>query len=331
MDFNNFNLVTFILLVRKWKKFLLTVTIAALLVSTVVALLLPNYYRSTVKFYPYTIKASDPRLAFSSRDYEIIGEDEDFERVLSIATSRRMNEFLTEKFDLFNHYDIDREKERYPYTKLAEELKDNYKIKKTEKGIEITVEDKDPEFASEMANTIVHQIEKINSELITERNVNMSELYKSFLNDSRKQISMINDSIIKLRAGYSIDDFTKENSLLAYNKRNAKIKPTDVSSSDEYMSLKKNFELIKNFDTQMQELSKELAAYELMYNQAVSSLEKPFKTLLIIEEATPSEKKAKPFRSLIILLSTLGALILVLLGIMCVEYYQKEIKQALAK
>ncbi|MFN6945122.1 MAG: hypothetical protein ACK4ND_09250 [Cytophagaceae bacterium] len=306
-------------------------TLSVFFLSIIITLILPNYYKASVRFYPYTIKASDPRLAFTGLDYEVIGEDEDFERIISIGTSRRMYEYLIKKFELYNHYEIDSTKIRFPYTEITKQLKDNYEIRKTDKGLQVTVYDRDPVFSANMANTIVEEIEKINTELIMYRNLSMVDLYKNFIDNSHKQIQTINDSIITLRQGSSLDEFNAENKVLAFNKRGSKINTSSISSAEEVLNFKKNFELIKRFDTQIQELSKELAAYELMYTQSVSALSNPFKTLVVIEEAVPAERKAKPVRSLIVLLSTIGAFILFILAILCIEYYQTELKKILSE
>ena len=148
-----------------WFVAVVTVTV------TVVALFLPKWYQSTASVFPAekadllgglegiasVAKALSPAKALSA-----LGGNPETDRYLAILKSRTvLNEVIT-KFDLVQVYQIT----SYPGEKTMKELLSNAEFTLEPEGyITISVYDKDPQRAADMANFFVERLNKTNTEL----------------------------------------------------------------------------------------------------------------------------------------------------------------------
>ena len=146
-----FNLIDLVRTLLKWKWQIFWVTFAAAVTSIIVALwVLLVYYKSTALFYPTNQGITDRSSLFSTSGGEnrvdYFGTKNDANRVLSIAYSAPIIDFMINHFKLYDHYDIDTSANRYWRTKVKRKFQNNYTAIKTERdAIEITIFDEDAE------------------------------------------------------------------------------------------------------------------------------------------------------------------------------------------
>jgi len=300
MEERTFNLISVIKVLLKWKIHIIIVTSIAAIASVIIALLLPDYYKSAVLFYPSNPKYFDPKALFSQEiDIDVFGIEEDVDRLITIGNASKVSFEMIEKFNLYKHYDIDTTTTSFYHTKVIDEFRDNVKIIKNEYGaVEIEVYDKDRFLAAEMANEMMAKIDYFNKESIINTTKSIVDIYKESLNNIKGEISILTDSL--------------ENTIRKYN----------PEVENEVI----NTELIKKRLEFLVEKHSELADG---YNKALSALNSSITSIYVIEEAGAAEKKSKPIRWLICVSSTLIACFCSIMAVLLIEYYQKEVRELL--
>lgn len=199
-SFRSGNLLVFI-----WGKRvpLLILTGIAAVVSAVVSLLITPKYASTVVLFPSSSTSVSEALLstsqFATNDLLEFGEEEEVERMLQILYSDRIRQELVDRFNLFDHYQIDPDS-KYRYSELYSEMNDNISFRKTEfMSIEIRVLDTDPGVAADMANTIAALIDSTIYDMQREKAREAFLLVKREYENLQNEIRTMEDSLVSLR------------------------------------------------------------------------------------------------------------------------------------
>ena len=128
-------------------KTLTAVGLLAAIASSGVALMLDEYYESTVVMFATSQNSLGEQFFEETKKNDLLayGETEDAERLLQILNSNRIQERVIEKYELFSHYDIDPE-EPGSGADMGLEFNQNVSASLTRYGsIQIRVYDTDPE------------------------------------------------------------------------------------------------------------------------------------------------------------------------------------------
>jgi len=303
-----FNLVELARILLKWKKPLAIVIVLGAIGSVVVALLLPNYYRSTAVFYPTNPSMTDRQVLFSTEPkenyVEYFGTKKDVERVLTIAKSAALANHIIEQFNLYEHYDIDPEEDRYPQTAVAKEFNGNYSVKKTElAAIEISMLDKDREMAAQMVEAILTRIDEINKQMIGRDKQNIMAMFEEQLKSKQKEVDERTDSLAYLAEIYNIRQITY------IDGENHYYTGTSPKGIEEFKVLQKIHE----------NAVLELNTLSMLYHQYQMSATDNTSSLQVVERPAPAEKKAKPVRWLICVVSTISITFFSLIGVVLAE------------
>jgi tyrosine-protein kinase Etk/Wzc len=167
-------LIDFLQVVTRHRRFISRFVLVATLGTIVVALLLPKWYKSTASVFPAekadllggldgiasVAKAFSPSRALSS-----LGANPETDRYMAILKSGTVIGAVIEKFDLVHVYDIS----SYPGERTAKELMSNVDFTvESEGNITISVYDRDPQRAADMANFFVEMLNKTNTELMVQ-------------------------------------------------------------------------------------------------------------------------------------------------------------------
>jgi tyrosine-protein kinase Etk/Wzc len=106
---NRDNLLGVLGTIYRWRKALRNACLIALLGSIGIALWMDTYYKATTIFYPSNQDLSKPELIFGGtiKVTEYFGTDKDVDRILEIAASNELVDYMIGRFGLFNHYGID--------------------------------------------------------------------------------------------------------------------------------------------------------------------------------------------------------------------------------
>ncbi|MNJ83186.1 Chain length determinant protein [compost metagenome] len=298
------------LFVTLWakRKILIIVTTAGLIVSTLVAFLMTPLYRSTAIVFPAatsTVSFSEQRNAkASSMDF---GEEEQAEQLIQILQSSKVRDKVVQQFDLMKHYNIDASDANKHY-KLVKEYNSHILFVRTRYGsIQIDVLDKDAQLAADMANKIVDLIDTVKNEMVMERTVPAFEINKRKKEQLERDKEAVLNQLDSLAALGVVPLEGRANLFQAYvEAKNPEDKADFKRRIDinlEFGAVFDGLEYVRN------EKIMKLADFALSYEQAESDANTQFNHKFIVERAVVADKKDKPKRLIIMILSTFGTFV----------------------
>ncbi|ALD21246.1 hypothetical protein [Hymenobacter sp. DG25A] len=204
-------------LLSRWKKPVLRALLLTLLVSTVVAFLLPNQYKSTAVFYPTAPQSTDPdQIVAEGAKLEPGGTAADLDRIITIGTSLPVAEQVVRKFNLKQHYGLGDDNTDKVHQAVLDKFSSNLSIIPSERdAIELTFIDQDKFLAAKVANTLVQIIDSINQQLTTENRRKVLALYQSRYAYLKTQYQLTRDSLVNSRKRYGVFGMDRESRYLA--------------------------------------------------------------------------------------------------------------------
>jgi len=330
--YNAFDLIEF-----AWeKKYILTgMTVIAAILSVVISLQMTDRFRSTVVLFPAASVSIAKNLvetssiSMDSRDIMSFGKEEDAERMLQILHSNQIKDYIVQKYNLMEHYDIDINKDKFPYTKLDIKYKGNIKFRRTEfQSIEISVLDEDPVYAADIANDIAAYIDSTIHKMQKERAIEAYKIVEKEYKLVQSEIEKLSVSIQKIRQLGVID---YESQAAALNQAYAQA----LSKSDNNAAriIQKKMNTLANYGGEYVELSKKLESeierlgqLKEKFAAAKVNVEQAVPHIFIVDEAKISERKAEPKRSIIVIVSTISSFAFILLFLLIIDNFKSEKK-----
>ena len=304
------------------RKKLLVFTFAAAVLSGVVAFLMTPLYLSTAVVFPAatsSVSFSEQRNAkAAAMDF---GEEEQAEQLVQILQSSRIRDKVVTEFDLMKHYQINANGAN-KYFKLNEAYNNHISFNRTRFGsIRIDVLDENPALAAKIANKIVDLIDTVKNEMIAERTV------PAFKVNERKLAQMKRDRDVILRKLDSLADLgvialdVRSNLFQAY---------VDSKNPEDRAELKKKIDINMKYGAMYDGLEYmrnekivKIEDFNISYEQAESDANAKFNHKFIVERAVKADKKEKPKRSVIILVSTVAAFFIGLFSLLLWEKYKE--------
>jgi len=323
-DFDSSNLVIFL---YKWRKPLFIVMMVALVGSWFFSLpwFITPKFKSTVIMFPASSSSISKSLlneqSVKGQDITAFGEDDQAEQLLQILNSNRIRNRIMRKFDLMRHYDIDSTSD-VKYSTLFKEYDNNITFRRTEfMAVQISVYDKDPQMAADIANTIASLLDSAKNDMMRQRSVKGFKVVAAEFNSMKAEKDKIVDSLIVL-GSLGVNDVEYQSQVLNQQfaiaimngNRTAQAalqKKLDVLGKygGIYMALKNSLE----FKTE------QLVLLETKYKQAKVDAEENLPQKFIVSDAYKAERKSYPLRWLIVMVSTITALFMSIIVIMVME------------
>jgi uncharacterized protein involved in exopolysaccharide biosynthesis len=314
-------------LIWEEKKMLFLITVSTIFISFIGSFLITPLFLSTAIVFPAgssNVSFSDQRNGNTAAMY--FGAKEQQEQLVQILQSSRIRDKVISKFNLLEHYEI-AENDKNKYYKLYKEYDSHFSFVQTRFGsIKIDVLDRDPELAKKMANSIVDFIDTVKNDMIRERTRPAFEINKRKMS----QMLQIRDSVFYLMDSLTrmgvVSEGVRSNLFQALvDSRNAKEKDKileKLAVNTEYGAHYNALELMRN------EIIAKIADFRVSYEQAESDANANFNHKFVVEKAIKSDKKEKPKRIIIVILSSLGALFFGVLFILIRQRFQKLKLQA---
>jgi tyrosine-protein kinase Etk/Wzc len=286
-----FNLIHVVRTLLKWKWHIVSVTFLAAIAAVIVSLyVMKPYYQSFALLYPTNQSMGDRAVLFGNKSGDseayYYGTKHDANRILTLATSSVLVQYIINEYNLAEHYKFKGKKYEATYT--TEKFMKLYKVYKTDKdAIRINLLDTDPELAATIVNDVVATIEYETSKPIQANKEQLARLFAEKASEKKSELEDLKEELLSLK-----------------------------SKSD-------NFEIKqKEYDFELAEyhnLADLASQYALAAKQQVPGVE-------VIEYAYPAERKLKPVRSIIVLSTVFITFILACLGAILVEeaLYIKE-------
>jgi hypothetical protein len=155
-------------LIAKWWKKIIVVMILSLLAAGIITFLKPHQFLSVTTAVPASSFASDKAKIFNENIqalYSTLGTPDDLDMILGTAKLDTLYLFVTDQFNLFDHYKM-KEKGSAARTKSAYLLKKNTKVMKSEYGeLKVKVWDTDKNLAPQLSNAIMEKLNSIHAAL----------------------------------------------------------------------------------------------------------------------------------------------------------------------
>jgi uncharacterized protein involved in exopolysaccharide biosynthesis len=211
---NPYNLLHLIGIVYRWRRQLLYFVLGAVLLTAVISLFIPNYYTASATFAP----ANEDKELFSkvgSKNNSLYGDEDAVDRALIFAESGPLVEFMIEEFKLSERYGIDASTPK-GQDKVARRFRKLYDVKKNEhSGIEVSIQDTDPQVAAQMIEKLLYKLERMYKEATQPNKKLLNQTYEASLKQKGEEVKALMDSLAFLRQRYGIYDPLRQAELLS--------------------------------------------------------------------------------------------------------------------
>jgi uncharacterized protein involved in exopolysaccharide biosynthesis len=314
------------LLLYMWKRKtpLIVVSFLAFIASVIVSLTITPKYRSTVIFFPSSSTSISKALISTSgggpaKDILQFGEEEETERLLQVLYSDEIREKLVEKYNLFEHYQIDPDS-RYKYTTLYSKMKENISFRKTEyMSVRIDVLDTDRKVAADIANEIASLLDSTMNRMQKKR---AREAYKIVEHYSLKdEISSLEDSLKTLgQLGVFNVEAQSQGLVELYLDAVSRGNRSQAERLGQQINVLAEHGGTYLFLTEfLENESARLSLLKEKYVEAKVDAEQNLSHTFIVNKGQEAEKKAYPKRSIIVIISTFSAFLFTLIVLVSID------------
>ncbi len=209
--------VEFLVMTVKYRKFLFWLVFISTIGATTYALLAPKWYKSVASVLP--AERTDFLSSLSGlnnlvKNFSATGGGlsaltslDESDKYVAIVKSATVRDDVIRKFDLRNVYDLE---DDY-YEKVIKEYESNVEIEIADEGnLTVTVYDKDPQRAADMANFMMERLNDINTELsITTAKANREFIEKRYLQNNH-EIDSLENAMQNFQTKYGIVSMTDQ-------------------------------------------------------------------------------------------------------------------------
>lgn len=294
---NYFNNATLLKVIFKWKWHIVAVTIIAALLGALFSgpMFITPKFKSEAVLYPNGLSE------FSDETYT--------EQMLQVMESQEIMDSVVEKFDLMNHYEIDKNY-KYAKTALIGEYRDRISISKTPyDAVKIKVLDKDPQIAYNIVNEIINQYNVKFGEIHKSKKYENARMFEqqlakkyAFIDSLKRELTKITNDGDMLNYLY----LSKGNSIAYFSDGNDSKKTGNVATA---------IALVELIATETADYTDVRHFYEEELRQAEGNMTYSN----IISRPYISDKKAYPVRWVIVALCGIGALLMSILTVAAIE------------
>lgn len=339
----------------QWRKPIIFTTIAGTLLAVIISLLLPVYFQAGTSFLALNPAQNSIAGVFGggNREIDIYGNGDDIDRLTAIAESDQLVDFMVRKFNLYEVYDIDSTKIRATES-VAKEFMDNYEVQKTPRDIlELSILDASPERAAAMATAAREKINELSVNLIKATQQRTAGSLQGELDLREKSLESINEELKKMRSKSGIYDTQAQGEALAtqsstitgnlartraklnsYRQRGGRgardsIAKLEVSLAGlessrmvldtQLTKLNESIGPLNSLEEERSRLNNALTYDRIRLKQLKTLLRTEQRALEVVEEAKEPVVKAKPKRSVIVLVGMIFSFLAALIGILIIE------------
>ncbi len=296
--------------IKRNKKTLLITFVASAIVSAIVSLFLPNYYKSQVLFLPSAVNSMSKSILNTGDklDPYLFGTEKESEYILEMLGSGEILGKTIAKFNLKEHYGI-KDKGGLGEELVRLKLEKNIDIKRSDfLGVKLSVWDKDPKMAASIANYMSEQLEELRYQMKKAK----ADSIRVCLERSKQRVEaalkryMDSASVVMEKSNVYDPETFADRVMQEMSKQIAAGNTAGVQRLEDKMAhLIKYAPDLKRF-IDLYRVEKELMEkWSDSYEQAVVDLEANIPTDYVVEHAYPSETKDRPKRSIIVIISAL--------------------------
>ncbi|WP_133273457.1 GumC domain-containing protein [Hymenobacter radiodurans] len=346
--------------IHRWRNLVLTAVLLALVVSAVVAWMLPNIYRSTAVFYPTNPETTDPdRIVKEGGRLQLGGRAEDLDRIITIGQSQPVAQLIVKRFNLYERYGVGEPGTEKADQAVLDKYNNNLNIVHNDRdAIELTFQDRDKIQAANIANALVQVIDSINQRLTLENRGSIISLYENQTQFLEKQYAQVRDSLQQARKRYGIFGSLSSENETGYESRYLakELAETETElrraegelaagggSAARVAGLRRAFrgltesdggnvinlesyvagaDLVTTLYARFEDIQKRLITARATYEDARLAISSEISSIYVVQKAYPAIRKAAPVRSLIVISSVLITFVLSVIFITLLELYR---------
>ena len=339
----------------QWRKPILITTAAGAILAIVISLLLPVYYQSTTSFVALNPEQNtiDGIFGGDAGRIRLYGSSDDIDRLLAVAESDELLDYLISEFNLYSVYDIDSTRKKAPLS-VRSELFDNLEVEKSARDvISVSIEDQDPARAAEMANAAREKINGIavGISIASQRRVAFS--LDGGLTLRSETLAVLNDSLRHIRDRTKIYNPTAQSAALSetssslsnqiantnarlatYQTRRggaardsitkltvqlAGFRSAKMAVDSQLNAMNVSMGDLYSMAEERTQLSESIALDRIRYKQLQTLLRTDQRVLETVEEARVPLTKSRPARTLIVLGSIIFCFVAAVVGVLLLQ------------
>lgn len=307
-----FNLVTAIRIILKWKNYILGLTILSAITAALFSVfVMDEWYLSYSTFYPVNQAKTDPSAIFGTETMDYYGGKSDVNRAITMANSVPVIDFIIDSFNLVEHYKVSKDK-KYWRTIVRKKFEKKYEAIKTERdAVQVSFYDTDPKVAAAVVNAIVRKVDELNKLNVIAAKRKTFEAVGGKIAGIQADINTYIDTLSALGEKYRI-------------KVSSGADGTVIVDGSDY----KGVQIYKSILSKQNNASREYNNLVNIKGQLEISLQNSETSLYVLEVAYPSDRREKPVRSLVVILTVLITGFVSLLGVLLIEQI-RDIKSQL--
>jgi len=296
--FNNKSIFT---LMGKWKIHIILIAIFAAVIAGAASYLITPLYKSTAVLYPVNLGT--------------FSDENETEQMLQFLQSNDIKFQLIEKLNLDKHYNVSKSDTLYK-TYMFAKINERISFSKTEfESVKISVLDQVPDTAVMIVNEIIALYNKEVQSLHRNKYKELLDIKQNEIKNKNIELDSLRKRINYLRNEYGLLDYDNQVKELTrvYYKSGSK------SAKETLDNLKLHGGEYKKLDINITKEQKVLARIKLEYEKVNTEYHKEITFAHIVEKPFAADKKTKPVRWLIVLLSVIGSVILSMIAITIIE------------
>jgi uncharacterized protein involved in exopolysaccharide biosynthesis len=299
---NNFNNLSLVQLVLKWKWHIIIITVVAALCGAIFSssMFITPLYKSVAVAYPANISP--------------YSDESETEQMLEIINSASIMDSVVEKYNLWEDYKINKA-DQFAKTYMINEYRSKIKIGKTPyEAVSISVMDKDPFVACDIAKDILNFYDQKVHDLHTSKVAEVVDMYDMQLKMKQQDIDSLKQALTDLATNYGV---------LNYSGQLREVTRGFINGSNKANELKQNLEQYGADAVDLEtKIIAEANTYSLIkkdYEQNLRFFNSHLTYSNIVTEPFPADKKSFPVRWVVVALCGLGALLLSIVVIFVIE------------
>lgn len=318
-----FEFMAVLAFILKWKKQLAIVTVGAAAIAYIGSgpIFITPKYKSGCVFYPTTVNTVSAYLFYNTkdrgRDLLEFGDEEIAEQYLQILNSGELAGRIINRYKLAEHYKVPASHPQQMDI-VFKKFSKNTTISRTNyNAIEVTVLDENPQMAADLANAIMGMVDTIRTEVQRKVAIQAYNIVEKTYNDKLTRMDSIKTRLkeIASKGVYnSVEQSKGLSEVVGKGQQNSftnQERKVLGEYNGEYIMLE---ELLKYEAENLADLS-------TRFEQAKVDVARNMSNIFVISQAYVPQTKAYPIRSIIVVLSAIGAFLTACIAIVILEKY----------
>lgn len=285
----------FIRVIIKNFRLILAVVVVTCVISAIITFFIPKEYISTAVVFPTETNAIEDVIRNPQFGYDV-----EADRLIQVLQSRSIRDSIIKRFDLETYYHIDRTNPDWYYRLQRKYEQDITCTKTIFMSVVISVRNKDPEMAANIANRIISLVNIIREKLLKQNLFlalhSLQSEYFSIKNELDSLNNVVNDLT---RNKNGMKQFIQNDRYISLIYDKSQLNDAETSKALQLVINLYNLKLGWFYDIQSK------------LKNATLMTQRPLPSIYIIESAIPSYKKSYPRYSINLLLAFVGSFIFI--------------------